>query len=78
VNDRRVHGHTDDGGEIVRYDRAGKWYVEYPRARMIPCRRTTLGEAAFLATRDGADAIRGLPGGRAFDAACQRAVRERW
>lgn len=26
--DRTVHGYTADGDPIVRYDRAGKWYVE--------------------------------------------------
>lgn len=67
MSDQTVHGVTADGGFLVRYDRAGKWYVEYPGLRMIPARRVTLREAVALATADGAEAVLGLPGGGAFD-----------
>ena len=33
VGDRTVHGQTLDGGDVVRYELAGKWYVEYRDGR---------------------------------------------
>lgn len=64
--DRTVHGTTADGGQIVRYDRAGKWYVEYKDGR--PCRHVTVQRAADLAV----EALTGVPGGRRFDALVTR------
>lgn len=69
-DDRRAHGTTADGGEIVRYDRAGKWYVEYPDGQ--PRRAVSVGSAALLATRPGAEVRRGVPGGGRFDALIKR------
>lgn len=46
--ERIVHASIDTAdlrGQIVRYDRAGKWYVEYPGAR----RKLTVDDAAALA-----------------------------
>lgn len=63
--DRTVHGKTADGGEIVRYDRAGKWYVEWPTNRY----QVSLREAARLASMPGASAFLGRSGGLRFDAA---------
>jgi hypothetical protein len=62
--DRRVHGYAADGSEIVRYDRAGKWYVEPTRRgarRLITC-----SEAAQMAYYG--QVRLGLVGGTAFDA----------
>jgi hypothetical protein len=70
--DRTVHASNHEA-EIVRYDRAGKWYIEYRDDR--PRRRLSLQGAAELAVRlhrDGGVIIAGKPGGRAFD----RAVHE--
>lgn len=67
MSDRRVHGQTADGGKIVRYNRAGKWYVEYPPASYRRSRHITVGRAAELACEDGAGAFLGLPGGARFD-----------
>lgn len=64
--DRRVHGHTFDGGEIVRYERAGKWFIEYNRHR--PRRSISLRVAVNEALYHGDRAIRGVPGGKRFDA----------
>ena len=69
MTDRTVHAVTRDGCEVVRYDRAGKWFIESPHAR----RALTLREAAIVATESGAEASLGLPGGSRFDAL----VRER-
>lgn len=70
LGDRQVHGVSANGGEIVRYDRAGKWYLENGRGR----HRITLAGAVSLATDPGADARLGLPGGTSFDAGVRRAL----
>lgn len=64
MNDRVVHGVTADGGEIVRYDRAGKWYVEWDSHR--PRRAVSVASAAALATMPGAKAYPGRDGGARF------------
>lgn len=69
-SDRTVHATLGDGWEVVRYDRAGKWYVEHPppgRER----RAVSVSEAARMTTdamlRGEARINRGLPGGGTFD-----------
>jgi hypothetical protein len=64
MNDRRVHAVTSEGWEIVRYDRAGKWYAERPDGRD----RITFHMAVYHATRAGAKSQLGIPGGTRFDA----------
>jgi hypothetical protein len=67
--DRRVHA-EDDSIEVVRYDRAGKWYVESKRP-LIPCRAVSLDKAVHIAVdcvANGGKVHLGLSGGRAFDA----------
>ena len=74
--DRTVHASIDGGGiEIVRYDRAGKWYIEiaadYGRPG-LPAERFHVGvrEAASRAhaLRERGGVVNfGLPGGRSFD-----------
>jgi hypothetical protein len=67
ANDRTVHAVVADGW-IVRYDRAGKWYLEHRDGST----RTSLTVAT--AARTALDAVppariyRNLPGGLAFDA----------
>ena len=63
MTDRRVHAVLRTGEEIVRYDRAGKWYVEYHRVR----KPLTVHEAAARACERGAQRFLGLPGGARFD-----------
>jgi hypothetical protein len=70
-DDRRVHAATPEGWEIVRYDRAGKWYAETLTWR----ERITFDMAVYHATRAGAKPHLGLPGGTRFDAAVQRKIR---
>ena len=74
MSDRTVHGLTADGGEIVRYDRAGKWYVEWPDASLKPCRPISVREAVDLAGEDGAGAFIGRPGGGRFDSLYRRST----
>lgn len=66
MSDRTVHGWSADGGEIVRYDRAGKWFLEY---RDRPRTRLDVRRAARFA-REGR-AFLGRPGGGRFDKAVQ-------
>lgn len=61
--DRTVHGRSvADAWEVVRYDRAGKWYIEHTDGRRV---RVTVQHAATVAAA-GAFFPR-LPGGRVFD-----------
>ena len=74
--DRTVHARIGEQ-EIVRYDRAGKWWVEYSPPRMRSARRVTLAEAVRLA-REGLESGEGQvflrkPGGGAFDAKFKKA-----
>lgn len=68
--DRRVHARTSDGAEIVRYDRAGKWYLEPTDGTRR--RQLTLAEAIDLATQPDSTTFLRLPGGGAFDRAVRR------
>lgn len=65
--DRRVHAVLESGAEVVRYDRAGKWYIEWPDGAMKPRRRLNLSKAVWHATSPGAVVNYGVPGGQAFD-----------
>jgi hypothetical protein len=75
-DDRTVHAVTYKGVEIVRYDRAGKWYIEWPdEVRGVGARmrsQATLSAAAKMAVEYGQRIIFGLPGGAAFDAKVRR------
>jgi hypothetical protein len=67
VSDRTVHACNHEA-EVVRYDRAGKWYIEYRDGR--PYRRLGVRDAAKEALRLHADngvILAGQPGGRLFD-----------
>lgn len=70
-SDRTVHA-EDEGIEVVRYDRAGKWFVESKRpSALLPARPVTLLRAAEVALRcnerGGTIHLR-RPGGSRFDA----------
>lgn len=63
--DRIVHALTRSGAEIVRYDRAGKWYIEHPRGTMLPARQVSVSEAARIAAPGIVNF--NLPGGLVFE-----------
>lgn len=70
-HDRMVHAERGDE-KIVRYDRAGKWYIEYEPANLRPCRRVRVDHAALRAVQllregEGTTVNLGLPGGSVFD-----------
>lgn len=69
MDDRRVHARYTDM-EIVRYDRAGKWYLE-PTIPGLKRQHVTISDAARaarwgIANADGSHTP-GIPGGGAFD-----------
>lgn len=66
--DRQVHARSGEM-EIVRYNRAGKWYLEYKPVGLPPAPKLkiTLAEAVSIARRESATVYLGKPGGRAFD-----------
>lgn len=77
-DDRTVHA-FGDSGEVVRYERAGKWYFEVPSAVTLgaPHRESlTISQAAARAVwlwyHDNGSVNFGRSGGRLFD----RRVRE--
>ena len=74
--DRTVHATTGDGGVLVRYDRSGKWYLEYPgdTGQRRPRRCVLVRTAVELATAPGSKVFLGQAGGQAFDAAYRRAA----
>jgi hypothetical protein len=61
-DDRKVHGRSRNGWDIVRYDRAGKWYLEREGEKR---QSVKLEDAARLAA--WAHFYPGKPGGQAFD-----------
>lgn len=69
LDDRRIHAVSADGRwELVRYERAGKWFYESPQTR----RQVTISEAVNLASVDGMQVRLRVPGGSTFDARYRR------
>lgn len=75
MDDRRVHATLlpprQPSIEIVRYERAGKWYWESDRLR----KHLTIAEAAALVSGDRYPVVwnEGVPGGSRFDALVRQA-----
>ena len=68
MSDRTVHARLSDGSDIVRYERAGKWYIEYPARSLMPRQQIGIETAVKLVKRDrGSRHFPNLPGGSAFD-----------
>lgn len=69
IPDRRVHAECATF-EVVRYERAGKWYVE-SKVKLVPCEHIGVNEAARRAvdaeTVLGGEINLGVPGGKVFD-----------
>lgn len=67
MKDRRLHA-SYPGMDIVRYDRAGKWYLE-PTNPMLKRQRVSMGQAvqsALYALENDGTVFYGVPGGQAF------------
>jgi hypothetical protein len=75
-SDRTVHAENDDL-EVVRYDRAGKWFIEPKnRALMLPAQHITVREAidtALWMKEHGGKIHFGQQGGGSFDRGARRA-----
>ena len=66
-DNRTVHA-AGRGYEVVRYDRAGKWYVEgCDGSRRLVTLDQAVKEAIHIAGRNRSGLFLGRPGGRAFD-----------
>jgi hypothetical protein len=69
--DRTVHASNSEA-EVVRYDRAGKWYIE-PRDPSLQRQHVTVKQAAQYAVwmAENANGVihSGVPGGGSFDRA---------
>lgn len=70
--DRRVHASHPEGEEVVRYNRAGKWYIELvapsphaPMRQQVPIAEA-VARARVLAA-EGGEVHLGLSGGGMFD-----------
>ena len=75
-DDRTIHAADARGGiEVVRYDRAGKWFIEikegYGRpglpAERVPCTVKEAAEATRSILARGGSVFLGRHGGRSFD-----------
>lgn len=70
MSDRRVHARlAGTHAEVVRYERAGKWYLEYPggsRYRLAFSKAVAHGR---VAKSGGGQVFLGLPGGSKWDEA---------
>lgn len=67
-DDRRVHAECDNF-EVVRYERAGKWFVE-SKIKLVSAEYVGVADAAMRALSAetlGGKINSGLPGGRVFD-----------
>jgi hypothetical protein len=71
--DRTVHARGFDGEHVVRYDRSGKWWIEYDPPRLRSARQISLGEAVRLVVEGGWPCVFGLSGGSAFDRQVKKA-----
>ena len=75
-DDRIIHAeHPVDGRQVVRYDRAGKWFLEYEPRLMRSCRHIGVAEAVRIAVdiaESGGHVYLGRLGGKTF----QRQYRE--
>lgn len=66
--DRRVHAETPQM-QVVRYDKAGAWYLE-PTDPVLPRQKVKVRDAARYAAwaaETGGQIFFGLPGGGTFD-----------
>lgn len=77
MKDRLVHA-SYPGMEIVRYERAGKWYLE-PTDKNLKRQAVTVTGAAMQAhwglTQEGGEVFFNRPGGQTFDSKVRMAMR---
>lgn len=74
MQDRIVHATSDDGLELVRYDKAGKWYIE-PLDKSLPRQKVTIYEAVTVAIhweKHYGSVVYDQPGGNRFNQLIRR------
>lgn len=78
INDRIVFVVDQFGAELVRYNRAGKWRLEYPAGALLPSHGMNLAAAVEWAAHGARGAIVwwGRPGGRAFYKQLSRVMKQ--
>ena len=70
MSDRTVHATLGDGWQVVRYDRAGKWYIEHRspgRKRRAVSVREAAGYVSDAMNKGEATLYLRRPGGKTFD-----------
>lgn len=68
--DRRVHARLGDGAQVVRYAKAGKWFLERGENRQV----IKVDDAVKLVMTDHeAEHYSGVPGGEIFDRKIEKA-----
>jgi hypothetical protein len=68
-DDRRVHARFPWGTEVVRYERAGKWYLEARDGARDSIKFLTAVHYGRKAANQGGEVFFGVSGGTRFDAA---------
>lgn len=76
--ERVVHAISGDepAGELVRYDKAGKWYIEWPGRSLMPSQKVSVRQAALTALHweaNGGEVFPRQYGGTRFMAEVERA-----
>lgn len=66
MSDRRVHA-ENAVYEVVRYDKAGQWYVEFKEPHSPARRQVAIRDAVVSAYIGRCAVYLDLPGGRTFD-----------
>lgn len=72
--DRAVHATSKDGDEIVRYDKAGKWWLERADGTRASLKIGEAVEQAISFARAGGKIHTRRPGGKSFDVKVRRAL----
>jgi hypothetical protein len=75
IDDRTVHARGCTGLEVVRYERAGKWYLEASSHNRVSVTLAVAAERAADLSKDGGEVFLGLPGGSRFDIIVRRHLR---
>lgn len=67
MGDRTVHARDTAGNELVRYDKAGRWWVEKDGARHRVATVKDAVDHALAMERAGGEILLFQPGGQQFD-----------
>lgn len=71
--DRVVHARSKSGDEIVRYDKAGKWWLERADGTRAPLKLPTAVSEAIEFSKTGGTIFENRYGGTMFEAKVRKA-----